>query len=196
MAAHSGDLIRCKRLAQAFAAEGRLAELEQRAPDAAESYLDTIRLGHECSRGGVIIDSLVGIAIEAIGMTPLEKLSSNLDANRCREIAATLENTESKREPVNEVLRQEKAWARASFGWKTPFLQLISFKQTQAARQKYLGKMANVQTRTEKLKIDFAARAYELEHGEKPKRVEDLVPGYLKSIPKDAPSGKTTAFSQ
>ena len=138
--AQLGDLARLKRLAHAFAAEAELAQLEHRPEDAAKSYLDTIRLGHECARGGTIIDSLVGIAIQAIGITPLEKLSPKLDAKQCREIATALEDFESRREPVEEILQHERTWARARFGWKTPFLQLMSFKQTQAARQKYLSR--------------------------------------------------------
>ena len=187
---HFENLARLKRLAHAFAAEEELAEMEHRSQDVTKSCLDTIRLGHECSRGGTIIDSLVGIAIESIGLSPLQKLGPNLDAKQCREIATALQNLESGREPVQEILEHEKSWARARFGWKTPFLQLIGSRQTQAAKQKYVGKMANIQTRTGRLAVDFAVRAYELEHGEKPKRVEDLVPSYLEVVPRTLPRGR------
>jgi len=95
--AHSSDLSRLKRMAHAFVAEGQLAELEHRPEAAAQAYLDAIRLGHEGSRGGVIIDSLVGISIQAIGLMPLEKLQPNLDAKQCRQVASALEEMDSKR---------------------------------------------------------------------------------------------------
>jgi len=33
--------------------------------------------------------------------------------------------------------------------------------------------------------LNFAARAYELETGEKPKNVTNLVPAYLRAVPQD-----------
>ena len=60
MANHLNDLAGCKRLAQVLAAEGRLAEMEDRPADAARSYLEAIHLGAESARGGVLIDQLVG----------------------------------------------------------------------------------------------------------------------------------------
>ncbi len=38
--------------------------------------------------------------------------------------------------------------------------------------------------------INFAARAYELEKGKPPRNVTDLVPDYLKAVPKDPVTGK------
>ncbi|HYV26657.1 MAG TPA: hypothetical protein VFA77_03935 [Candidatus Eisenbacteria bacterium] len=194
--AHSSDLSRLKRMAHAFVAEGQLGELEHRPQDAAQAYLDAIRLGHEGSRGGVIIDSLVGISIQAIGLMPLEKLQPNLDAKQCRQVASALEEMDSKREPINEVFHTEKAWVRATYGWKATFLQIISFRQLHASNQKYENRMASIQKQTQRLAIACAARAYELEHGEKPKTIEDLAPAYLKTVPKDAATGQNLTLKQ
>ena len=188
--AHVEQLPGMKRVAHAFAAEGQVAELDNRPEAAARSYLDAIQFGHECARGGTIIDSLVGLADESIGLSGLEKLDSKLDSKECRKVVAALEEMESKREPVSEILQHEKEWSRAQFGWQTPILRLISYRQTQAARQKYLSKMINAQKRAGRVAIQFAERAYELEHGEKAKEIENLVPNYLKTIPKDPVSGK------
>ena len=93
---HLPELADCKRLAQAFEVEGLLAEMENRPGDAVNSYLDTIRLGHKSAQGGVLIDQLVGTAIEAIGVSRLQKLVDQLDAKTCRETAATLESLDAK----------------------------------------------------------------------------------------------------
>src|SRR5262249_53390610 len=132
---HIADLVSLKRLAQAFTAEGRLAEMENRPSDAAASCLDTIRLGHKFARGGALMDAWVGTACQATGMPPLENLSATLDAKRCREAAAALETAESKGESATAVLRQERAWSRQIYGLKTEFLHLIYFKQRQASEQ-------------------------------------------------------------
>ena len=51
-------------LERALNAEGRLAEAEGRTPDAIRSYLDTIHLGRAVGNGGLIINRLVGLAVE------------------------------------------------------------------------------------------------------------------------------------
>jgi len=73
------DLAVMKQLAQLLAAEGRLREMDNRPTDAAQSYLDAIRLGKEMTRGGFIINRLVGIACEAIGGTALSKIVPKLN---------------------------------------------------------------------------------------------------------------------
>ena len=96
-------------------AEGRLAEMENRPGDAVKSYLDAIRLGNKSARGGILIDQLVGTAIEAIGTSHLQKLVDRLDAKSCRETAATLETLDAQRQTWNEVMQQEHAWSRRTF---------------------------------------------------------------------------------
>src|ERR1700722_12077916 len=104
---HLSDLASLKRLAQAFAAEGRLAEMENRPNDAAKSYLEVIHLGNESSRGGTLTDELVGMAIEAIGTSSLQKLVPELNAQSCRETADALETLDSQKQTLNEFMQQE-----------------------------------------------------------------------------------------
>src|SRR6266850_1452605 len=74
-AAHLNDLSLIKRLAQALIAEGKLAEIDHHPHEAAQAYLNAIRLGHHAEAGGVIIDSMVAVAVEAIGTSALEELT-------------------------------------------------------------------------------------------------------------------------
>jgi len=193
-ATHLGDLAALKRLAQTFTVEGRLAEMENRPGDAAESYLGTVRLGHAITGGGVMIDALVSVAIEALGMEHLEKLTPNLDAKQCREVASALETAESGREPVETILKQEHAWQRRTFGFERPIDWLLHFRGEHEVEQRCASKVQRQQTRTRVLLIQLAARAYELEKGERPKGLADLVPGYLKSIPRDPLTGTNMAY--
>jgi hypothetical protein len=193
-ATHLDDLLVLKRLAFAFTAEGRLAEMENRPGDAAESYLDAVHLGHASTRGGVIIDSLVGVAVEAIGMARLENLTQTLDAKQCREVASALETAEAGRESAETILKEEHAWARRTFGLKGQWVRLIMFKSTQQIEQRCVAKVKAQQTRTRRLLIQLAARACELEKGERPKSLADLVPAYLKTIPQDPLSGTNMTY--
>jgi len=191
---HFSNLATLKRLAQALTAEGRLAEVENRPADAVEAYLSTIRLGPALCRGGVIIDALVGIAVESIGTVRMEKLTPTLDAKQCREAAAVLESCESQREPTDAVLAKERAWARRTFGLKGQFARLVMFKSMKQTEQRAIAKLTAQQTRLRRLLIQLAARAYELEKGERPKSLAELVPAYLKTIPQDPLTGTNMAY--
>ena len=122
-----------KRLAQAMAAEGRLAELENRPAEASQAYLNVIRLGYAIPRGGLLIDSLVGIAVEAIGTFYMEKLAPRLDAKQCREAAATLESCQGKREPAQIIVSRERTWARRAFGLKGQIARLVNYRSMRRA---------------------------------------------------------------
>jgi hypothetical protein len=188
------NLAKCKSLAQGFAAEGRLLELEGRPTDAADSYLTLIRLGITTSKGGLLIDSLVGIAIEAIGSVHLEKLAQTLDAKECRQAAAVLESCETRREPTTNVLERERAWGRRVGGLQGQIARLVMFRSIRQSEQRIVGKVNAQQTRELVLLIRFASRAYELEKGERPKALGALVPVYLKVIPLDPSTGTNMAY--
>lgn len=189
------NLAGLKRLAQGLAAEGRLMELEGRPNDAADSYLTAIRLGVATSKGGLLIDSLVGIAIEAIGTSYLEKLALTLNAKQCRQAAAVLESCEAGREPTPAVLAREREWSRRAFrGVKWQIVRLAMFKSTRQSEQRAVAKMNTLRTREQVLLVQLAFRTYELEKGERPKSLGDLVPAYLKAIPQNPVTGTNMAY--
>jgi hypothetical protein len=187
-------LPRLKLLAQALAAEGRLAELENRPADAARSYLDTVDLGIACSHGAVLIDALVAVAMESIGTRSLETLMNSLDAASCRDIAARLETLDAGRESWKNISQQERDWMRGAQPVTGRFEEIFKGGLLRATQQSVEKRFYTQVTRTRRLMIDFAARAYELEHQQKPKNFADLVPACLKAIPQDPLSGTNMTF--
>ena len=184
------DMSGLKRLALAFAAEGWLAEMENRPGDAARSYLDTIRLGNESARGGVLIDQLVEIAMEAVGTSHLQKIVDRLDAKSCRETVAALETLDAQRQSWNEVIQQEDGWSRRTFtSLSYRIYRPLLSKMTREAFQKAERKFKEQQLKTRQLLIGLAARAYELDKGHRPASPADLVPDYLKVVPQDPATG-------
>jgi hypothetical protein len=183
-----------KRLAQALTSEGRLAELENRPADAAEAYLAVIHLGHAMCQGGLIIDSLVGIAIEAIGTTGMQRLAPALDAKQCREAAVALESSESQREPTEAIWARDRIRTHRRYGFKWLIVRLFQFRSLKQNEQIVAAKITTHQTRAQALLIQLAARAYELEKGQHPKSLADLVPAYLKTIPQDPGAGTNPAY--
>ena len=187
---HLPELADYKRLAQAFVAEGMLAGMENRTGDAVKSYLDTIRLGHKSAQGGVLIDQLVGTAIEAMGVSHLQKLVDQLDAKTCRETAATLETLDAQGQTWNEVVQQERAWSRRTYpDIRYRMAELVMSSSLKKALQKAGQKFNWQEKKSRQLIIDLAAHAYVLENGHRPVNLTDLVPDYLKAVPKDPVSG-------
>lgn len=187
---HMSGLASIKALAQALTSEGRLAELEHRTNDAARAYLDAMRLGHEATRGGLLIDGLVGIACEAIGLQSLRSCVTNLQAAECRAAIGELEAMEKKQEPFAAKLKTEKAWVRQTF----PFYQRLFYglmrifngAAIKRDEQKMEQKFQAQENRRNHLLLSLASQAYELERGHRPRTVSELVPDFLKVVPKDS----------
>jgi hypothetical protein len=178
-----------KRLAQIMVAEGRLAEMDNRPGEAMDAYLNTVRFGSEITRGGVLIDGLIGIAVQSSGLTMAEHLYQNVDARKCREAAAALERADSRMEKADEILATEMAWAKRTSGWRYPFYRLIDAKAHRATIKSFLGKYHAARTRLRRLMVTMADRAYNLDNGKPPKSLSELVPTYLKAVPMDPNTG-------
>lgn len=190
------ELAGFKRLAQAFVAEGRLAEMENRPGDAAKSYLDTIRLGNKSDRGGILIDQLVSIAIEAMGVAHLQKLVDQLDAKSCREAAATLETLDAQGQSWQQVVQQERDWSRRAYpGVRYELVRLMSRNSSNKTLQGVERKFNKQQMEMRQLTVALAARAYELDKGNRPASVADLVPDYLKTVPQNPITGTNLVYS-
>jgi len=187
---HMDNLAASKRLAHQFAAASRLALIEGRTNEAALLALDCIRYGAESSRGGVIIDSLVGLAIESIGRPRLEESLPGTDAITARNIAATLEEITTQQESPVTIWKREAQWARAGrFGTPKFFTQFLQPFLQRDLKAKAEQKFSKASTDLYRTTLHAAAHAYELDHGQPPAAARDLVPQYLKSVPLDPVTG-------
>jgi hypothetical protein len=196
---HLPVLAQFKKVALAFRAEGELAEREGRTNDAARFYLDGIRFGQESCRGGLLIDRLVGVACEAISYEGLSRMAPDLGARTCRDTAQVIESLEAKREPWASTLLEERSYFRAVS--KVPerlaglAQQLFRWcKSLQTPAKDPRQHLERVQRSERRLILQLAARAHELEHGKAPVRATDLVPEYLKAVPKDPATGQEMAL--
>jgi hypothetical protein len=190
-----GDLGRMERLAQLLTAEGRLREMDNRLGDAAQSYLDAIRLGNEMSRGGFIINRLVGIACEGIGGSRLNKLVPKLTPQEARPVIVELEKIDSTGVTWEETLRNENRFSRHrllkgfnAIGW------VMTLWQRREIRQKVerIDKRAIAHERL--LMAELAVRCYQSEQGRLPPSLEQLVPTYLQQVPLDPFSGRPIIY--
>jgi len=188
---HLPELANIKRLAQAMAAEGKLAEHESRDQDALANYLEIVRLGNQADRGGVMIDELVGIAVESIGLAEMQKMTGRLDAKVAQAAAASLAELDQQAQTWNEVMRQEDNWSRRTFtGLRNDWLRWLTRGQNLQLFQSAEKKLNAIRAKNRQLQVTLAARAYNLDKGYPPTGVSDLVPDYLSAVPQDPFTGK------
>jgi hypothetical protein len=179
-----------KKLARLLEAAGRLAELERRTNDAARIYLETIRYGEESCRGGVMMDRLVGIVCRTIGVDSLQKIAGALDAATCRALSKQLRQIEHGQESCSDVLRNEAEWVRRSFPlWQRLPAMIPLQSLSRRAQKNFVQKCNQSEFQLERLIIDLAVRAYELDRGQHLKSLDELVPDYLDAVPVDPATG-------
>jgi hypothetical protein len=186
----NGNYVKLRSLGAAFAAEGRLAELENRTGAAADSYVDVMRLGAATEHDGILIDAMVGCAIESLGSTGLQKFANQADAKTCRETATALEALDAVRPSWPDVLRQEDNWIRRTFGARSVLVEFVYHRQMKRNGVKAQRVFQAEQLKARRLTIAFASRACELDKGRRPASAADLVPEYLKAVPKNPSTGK------
>jgi len=189
---HITDLSSVKRLAQLLSAEGRLAEVEIRYDAAAKIHIEIMHLGQASAHGGLIIDKLVGVAVEGIGMEGMTRIASQLSTQSCRATIAALEEIDSHNDVAAVYLQRDRKWAKATYGvgdWIRAAWLYKSLNPFRKNDQTFSARLLKTDRRRRQLLLDLAARAYELEHGKRPLRAEELVPSVLRAIPKDPETG-------
>jgi hypothetical protein len=186
---HITDLSCIKSVARLISAEGRLAEMEGRFADAARSHLENVRYGQVSANGGLIIDKLVGIAVEIhIGIVGFEQIMDKLDARQVRQAILLLEEAEDRSTPASVFITRDRQWSRKAGRW-TEKLQAMweakTFFYARQSEQRFTSKLQTTDLRRRKLLLNLAVRVHELETGKHPQQTSDLVPGILRAIPKD-----------
>jgi hypothetical protein len=189
------DLANLKRLAQLLAAEGQLHEMDNETLRAGQSYLDAIRFGNDISRGGFIINRLVGIACEAIGNAPLSKLVPKLSPDDARRVIIELEKIDRSGITWDEVRRAENRFARyqLSKGFN-PFAWAMSRWEVWRSRQRAEVRNNRVLAHLRLITIELALRCFVSEQGHPPENLHQLVPQHLQAVPLDPFSGRPMVY--
>ena len=169
--------------------------LNNRFADAAQSYVDAIRLGKEISRGGFIINRLVGITCEAHGGTLLSKLVPKINPQEARPVISELEKIDSTGITWEEVLRSHNRLSRHQL--RTGF-NPITWGMALWQRRQAIQRAERVHNRViaheRLLTAELAVRCYQSEQGRLPSRLEQLVPKYLQQVPSDPFSGRPLIY--
>jgi hypothetical protein len=180
------DLSAARRIAGVLGAEGRLAELENHAAEAATNYLTVMKLGVELDRGGVLIDALVAIACESLGTKLLANEVPKLTAEQSHALARNVEDLEATREPMEKIVEHEHAFRRSGLnGIRNMIGSVVLRRRLRVNEQQVVSRYYQNCRPSLELQGKLAAHAFELEKGRPATGWNDLVPAYLKRIPFD-----------
>lgn len=184
--------------ARALCCESQWAEQQNRPGDAARIAVETIRLGQATQRNGLVTNYLVGVAIEAVGEDRLCQVLPQLNAEQCRETIAALSEIDQQREPLDKMLRRERVWDERAFGWIGHLCLVL--EDISPTGNPLHDKIRLTDTRriasTRLLIVELALRAFQVDHGTMPDRLDQLTPEYLKELPVDPfdPQGRPLRF--
>lgn len=191
----SRDLGALKSLARLLSAEGWLAELEDRPGDAAQSYLDSIRLGVKMSRGGLLINRLVGIACEAMGSSSLVKILPKLSCEQMRPFSKQLEQLDAESVTWSEISRNEDRFTRAQIGnYPNPIRYLSDLWDSRGARKASLERHHLAAARLRLMAVELALRSYRCDESKSPTELSLLSAKYLERIPTDPFSNRSLIY--
>jgi hypothetical protein len=191
----SVELPALKRVSGLLAAQGKLAEMENRPADAAHSYAQAIELGDRMSHGGILINRMVGIACEAIGMNPMPKLIPALNCEQVRSVIAELERINSNRVDWQGIIQAEHRFARSELRHPSNLIPFVtSWWANRAVIRHTEQRNSRTTAQLRLLTVELALHCYLSEQGRAPSKLDQLVPKYLAQVPGDPFSQRPLVF--
>ena len=185
-----------KHLAFAFRAEYTVALADGETNTATRSTIDCLHFGIESGRGGVMIESLVGQAIQEIAMEEFRNIVPVLDHTNAVFALTQLKTLELNVPKAHEILDKESS-VRHQFGGMTAYFAYlvgVGRNDVRDGERKFASKCQATENHRKQLAAKLAKRLYELDFGKPATAWPDIVPQYLPAILSDAETGKALAF--
>jgi hypothetical protein len=195
--AHLDKVGPLRQLGRLMGARARLAELEGRWGDLVQSSLDVIEAANRGSRGGLMIDTLAGFAIESGGLSILLRERDQLSGEQCRDVVDALEAIDKGREPTSKVAGRDRAWSTAGYHFFARAALALSppaNKLFQASVNSFESSRRRTDARLRLAIVAVALRCYRLDHGTDAASLNALVPVYLDQVPDDPYSGQPIRY--
>jgi len=172
-----------RNLGRGFQAASIAAARNGRPDEAVEYGLECYRLGRAVGIDGILIDVLVGRAVEGLGFDQLARVRHYLDRAAALQLSAQLLEFDRAREAPEIVLAREDAWQTTWLGWFGE-LQVLA-GENHRAQETFVQLEQRSSAMLRLLATDLAVRAYFMDRGHLPETLEALVPEYLPAVPLD-----------
>ncbi|NLE38985.1 MAG: hypothetical protein GX621_13260 [Pirellulaceae bacterium] len=192
------DVSSTRQLGRGLRVNGKALHIQGSHAEAVQSHVDIIRLGRSVGRGGLIVDWLVGMAIEGIGTHALSADRNQIPAAQRRQLIETLQKLGEDGEPPELVQRREEIWSMHAFGWPGRIVHRIdAFLGQNAVGPDLYRDVANRARAYHRiLLVELALENYHDAHGHYPKTLDGLVPDALAELPADPFTGGQLQYRQ
>jgi hypothetical protein len=194
------EISNLRTMARGFAAQGRLLLKQDQPVHAAGVFLDGARYGVVLSRGGLMVDDLVGVACTGVACRGLYASSKRLPAEHIPHVIAAIEKLEFERDPAEDVVYRDRVWSQRACGWYGHLLDICSqyFDNGWDTSEGYVLARKRELTTLRLLQLELALRLYEHDHGRHPESLDALVPEYIEAVPVDpmAASGELLRYAK
>jgi hypothetical protein len=174
--------------AKGFVTKGADAEARGQIKEAADAYVNALRIG-VAYENGPFIYFLVGSAIERVGLGPLQMMLPKLTPDELCAVAKEIQTINHERPSFAEITRREEYFGIRN---SSNVVQFVSARLSTGARgvvAKSLGVHLDLQTQLEGISAAAATLAYHRENQPPLTNLQSLVPKYLKAIPVDPHTG-------
>jgi hypothetical protein len=178
------EFVSAKSFSLALHAKGRVAEMEGRPSEAAQTYCDAMRLGQKIEHGP-LINFLFGAAIERGAIKKLEHLMPILSTNELCTWAREAQRLNESRIPMYEVMRREHYFMGRNATNIVEALRVRWSGKTRGLVETSMESHRNLQAQVEVLAATMAALAFLHENGRNVDDAGKLGRPYLARAPID-----------
>jgi hypothetical protein len=189
---------------------------------AVDAGLANLALASAIRRGGLVLDLLIAVVIEGIGIDDLRKIRNNLDVELATRLANALLMADAAREATDDIFARDRRWDElvpvseedliADFdsfedalddadeldeGWK-PFIFEAVRAIGELPREEFIHMTTEnrLLAKLRLLAIELALAAYHSKAGSLPPDLAVLVPDFIVAIPLDPFSGGDFKYRQ
>ena len=114
------------------------------------------------------------------GLDHLARLRANLMPEKALQLSSQLRSVEARFEPIEDVIQRDGIWAQHAAGW----LPRIRFLPTESD-ELYRHVDGFYRALVRLLYCDMAIRLFKNDRGRLPQELDELVPDFLRSVPRD-----------
>lgn len=192
-------LMNLRALARICGGRGKLAAMQDRFGDSANSYLDAIRVGSAVRSNALMVHALVGMGCAGVGERGLYEIRDELTVEQCRAVIAELQRHELQPGDAEGFVYRDRVWTQHTMGWHGRLIQLLNDLCAPEAffpAETFFNNCRQARATTRLLCLELALHAYHREQGRFPSALNDLMPMYIASLPIDPfnPNGQPPRY--
>jgi hypothetical protein len=153
-----------------------------------------LRLGRALGRRGIMVDALVGVALEGIALHRIAEIRSELSIAESEQIEKVLDRVAQSREPLDLLLARERFFVDRAGGWRGRLSAAVNRILGSENKPDFEAAFGRRDAMLSLMRTDLAIRRYQKRHGDWPEALAAIVPDELEAVPIDPFSKKSLVY--